>query len=188
MRKLVPISLICLAALMLDPRSASAQEIGNIDVGYQFQRLSFEPQDTNFPAGFNIAAEFPVTHPLGLVGQFDWSHEGRTDLGVEREANLATFAAGIRWSPPTNRGATPYVHALYGLMHSRGETEVGNLQLDAGSDTDQMLQFGAGVAFPLGGVWNGIGQLDYRRILQGEDESGGVNVIRFVVGVRWTPG
>src|SRR5262245_61125335 len=172
---------------MLDLRSASAQGIGNIDVGYQFQRLSYEPHDTNFPAGFNIAAEFPVTKPWGLVGQFDWSHEGRADFGVDSEANLATFAGGIRWNPPINRAATPYVHALLGLMHSYGETEVGGQKLDAGSDTDPMLQFGAGVAFPVGRALNGIGQIDYRRILQGEDEAGGVNVIRFVVGVRWTP-
>ena len=188
MTKLVSTFVICVAALLIDRGSASAQDT-NLDLGYQYQRLSFAPKDTVFPIGFHIAAEFPVATPWSVVGQFDWSQEEGTDVGAdETEVNLATIAGGVRWSRPTARGATAFVHALFGSMHSAAEAEVGGQEFDSGSDNDPMLQFGGGVAFPLAGRLKGLGQIDYRRILQGEDEGGGVNVIRVVVGVRWSPG
>lgn len=187
MRRIVAIVMISGAALLSDLGSASAQERWNVDAGYQFQRLSFEPQSTNFPIGFDIAAGFPVAGPWSVVGQFDWSQEEGIDTGVETEVNLATFAAGVRWTARATRGATPFVHALFGGMHSQAEAELGGGEFDAGSDNDPMMQFGAGLAFPLGRLLKGLGQVDYRRILQGADEQGGVNVIRLVVGVRWSP-
>jgi Outer membrane protein beta-barrel domain len=186
LRKLAPTVVMCVAVLLVDVRSASAQERWNVDLGYQFQRLSFEPKETNFPIGVNIAAEFPVTNPWSVVGQFDWSQKEETDVGVETEVNLSTFAGGVRWTRPTTQGATPYVHALFGVMRSQAEAELGAQEVETGSDSDPMLQVGAGVAFPIGRLLKGLGQVDYRRILQGDDEAGGVNVFRFVVGVRWS--
>jgi hypothetical protein len=57
-------------------------------------------------------------------------------------------------------------------MRRRGQAEskIGGQEVGSSSDMDPMLQFGGGVAFPLGGVWKGLGQVDYRRILQGQDE------------------
>jgi hypothetical protein len=53
------------------------------------------------------------------------------------------------------------------------------LEQDA-SATDLMVQFGGGVAIPMGG-WSVVGQFDYRRFFA-EDES--VSSIRFVGGIR----
>ena len=45
-----------------------------------------------------------------------------------------------------------------------------------------MFQLGGGVAFPLSGIWSGIGQIDYRRIFSDP----GTNSVRIVLGVRAT--
>jgi len=182
-KKIFSIVVVCAGALLIVPRSASAQG-WSLDLGYQFQRLSFEPKTTSFPLGFAIGGEVPIRHPWSIVGHFDWSHRTREENESENEVNLTSVAGGIRWTR-TMGGATPFVHGLFGAMHSTAESKVGETDAAAGSDTDPMLQVGGGVAVPISGALKGVAQADYRRIFHGQ--GGGVNAIRLVVGGRWSP-
>jgi hypothetical protein len=90
----------------------------------------------------------------------------------------------VRWTAP-GAAARPFVQALVGAMHASADCSVAGISCDDvigdTSDTNAMLQFGGGVAFPLTERLMGVGQFDYRRIFF---EGGGSNSIRFVAGVR----
>jgi hypothetical protein len=177
------------AAIVATAVPASGQDV---TLGYQFQRFSSGGESLNAPLGFTFDFARPVTDTLGAVVQFDWSRrsESETILGTSFEAtsNHTTFAGGVRWSGTDNPAATPFLHGLFGLMHTSFGCEVAGTScaiLGEGFDdssNDPLLQIGGGVAVPMG-TWSAVGQVDYRRLFS-EDE--GVNGLRLVVGVRFT--
>jgi hypothetical protein len=176
-----------LAGVVAFAAPASAQDLS---VGYQWQRLSSEGEDTNLPLGFNVDASFPVNESIGIVGQVDWSRksESGTFLGTSFDTtlNLTSFAGGVRWTA-ANASTRPFVQALFGASHGSISCEVAGLDCDdivseaEPSSTNALLQLGGGVTFPLTETIAGLAQFDYRRIFV---EDSGVNNIRFVIGAR----
>jgi hypothetical protein len=163
---------------------AAAQELS---IGYQVQRFSSEGNSFNAPFGVSFSVAGPTSGALSLVGQLDWSrkHESATVLGtsVDGTANFTGFAGGLRWSGRGNPGATPFVEALVGAMHTSGSAHVAGVNVGSDSGTDAMMQFGGGVSVPVAGGLGFFGQFDYRRIFA---EDTGVNGLRFVGGIRLT--
>jgi hypothetical protein len=162
---------------------ASAQEFS---LGYQYQHLSGSGESLNSPVGINVDVAVPIGVPnLGVVGQFDWSRKSESETvfgtSVDATLNLSIFGGGIRWTGTNVPSAEPYVQVLFGASHSSFDSSVAGTQFDNSSSTDPMLQFGGGVAVPVGGIWKVLGQVDYRRIFT-EDE--GTNSVRAVAGVR----
>lgn len=195
MKKSILVVLGSALALVAAEMPAAAQDKLDVGVGYQFQR----GEDTNFPIGFNFDVAGKIRPNLSWVGQVDWSRHtestSESDFGLtintDATANITSFGAGVRWTPPTNMSVSPYVQALVGAARSSFSASVtvdpeefadffGDLE-QSGSSTDAVFQVGAGVAFPLSDKIAGVGQVDFRRILS--DDAG--NVIRFVIGIRW---
>jgi hypothetical protein len=173
---------------------ASAQEIS---FGYQWQKffIDFDDSEDLFvedsltaPLGFNFDVSAPLAESLDLVGQVDWSRQSEgfdlfgEDFSVS--TNFFTFAGGIRWTSRSNPSAMPFIQALFGATRSSIGCDVAGFEcedfLDDTSSTASMLQFGGGVAIPVGG-WALVPQVDYRRLF--EDE--GTNAIRLVIGARF---
>ena len=183
-------------ALLAVVRPASAQELS---IGYQWQQLNFDLEDEfdvfaddslTLPFGINLDVAFPLTPALDVFGQLDWSTKGE-DIDIlgeslETSFNFTTFGAGLRWSGRNNPGVTPFVHGLFGLMHSTFGCEVTGIDCDDFFDdgdlssNDPLLQLGGGVAIPVGGL-SALAQVDYRHIFA---EDVGINGFRFVIGVR----
>jgi hypothetical protein len=184
------------AVIALTAAPVAAQELS---LGYQWQHLSFDIDDEfdvfeddglTAPLGFNIDFAGPLTPTLDIFGQFDWSRQS-TDVDVLGESldsswNFTTFGGGLRWSSRSNPSVRPFVQGLFGVTHTSFGCEVSGFDCDDFIDsddlssTDPVIQFGGGVAIPMGG-WSALGQIDYRHIFM---ENAGVNGFRFVLGVR----
>ena len=173
------LSLVGLAA------PAAAQNKADVDIGYQFQRLSFEGDSLNLPAGFNVDVAGKILRNLSLVGQVDWSRrsvsESAFGITAKGSVNLTTFGGGIRWSSTANPNITPFVQGLVGASHGSVSASIAGEELFSESGTNAMVQVGGGVAFPSAKRVGAVAQFDYRRIFE---EGGGGNAIRFVFGIR----
>jgi len=155
----------------------------NISFGYQYQHLSAASQDVNMPAGLNVDVGLPVGSGLSLIGQFDWSSKSQTEVvfgtSVSGNIDISTFGGGVRWTAPVPSIA-PFVDVVFGGSHFSGSLNLAGVQVSSGSTTDPMVQFGGGVAIPVGSAVSVLGQVDYRRIFTDQ----GTDSFRFVGGIR----
>lgn len=169
---------VFVAALSAAP--ASAQDLS---LGYQFQRFSGDGDSINAPLGINADVAYPVSGPLSVVGQFDWSRKSESETvfgtSVDATANFTAVGGGVRYAMASSSRLKPYLQALIGLMHTSFDSNVAGQSFFSESTNDALFQVGAGVTAPMGRV-NLLGQIDYRRVFS----DSGVNVLRVVAGVR----
>lgn len=166
-----------------------------------------EPART-FPFGVNVDVVRNFG-PLGVVGEIGWAFDKEDDsfdgafLDGDAKYDVWHAAGGVRYTG----GATvrPFAQVLLGVAGNRLKLEGSGEEIDA-SQTNLMVQPGAGVAFTAGGV-GVFGQVDYRRVFGlrptalevSIDETPGEvdeseldsfefdrNDFRFVVGVRFS--
>ena len=182
MRQLVRTFVLGSALLAMIAVPASAQDAPAVDLGVGYQWL--HAPDQAYPLGFNLDVSGALTDSVRWVGEFGWSRDSEedADFGVDASLTATSFAAGVRWAPPT-AAYRPYAQVLLGA-HRDGfnvDTDVVGTLLD-GSETNFMLQPGVGVTMPVGSNWGLFGQADWRRIFY---EGEGQNDFRLVVGARF---
>jgi opacity protein-like surface antigen len=177
MKRVFLIGVLFVGSLMASAVPAAAQNL-NVDLGYQWQRLSADDDSVSFPVGFSaaVAGALPNNPNLSILGQIDWSRKSEEEFGFEETVSVVGFGAGARWSFTTNPSMTPFVQGVIGAVRYSEGGDFGDF-----SDTNMAIQFGGGVAFPLSGNISGLGQVDYRRIFS---EGQGTNSIRIVAGIR----
>jgi hypothetical protein len=177
MKRVFLTGVLFVCALVSTTRPAAAQNL-NVDLGYQWQRLSADGDSLSFPLGFSaaVAGSLPNNPNLSILGQIDWSRKSEEEFGFEESISLLGFGGGARWSFTTNPSMTPFIQAVIGAVRYSEGGDFGDF-----SETDMAIQFGGGVAFPLSGNISGLGQVDYRRIFS---EGEGTNSIRIVAGIR----
>ena len=171
--------MLTLIAAVVAP--AAAQELC---VGYQVQHFSSDGSADTIPLGFSGSVAGPVSGPVSLVGEVDWSRKGASETRPSYAANFVAWGGGARWSGRSNPSVTPFVEGLVRAMRISTTLHSGGLTFDGGSETHVMLQLGGGVSFPAGRAIGAFGQFDYRRVFADIPANG----LRFVVGVRLTIG
>jgi hypothetical protein len=74
---------------------ASAQDL---DLGYQFQRISCCDDSLTMPLGFDAAIALPLPNManLSVFGQFDWSRKSESEFSEEEGTNSLRFVIGVR--------------------------------------------------------------------------------------------
>jgi hypothetical protein len=171
------------------PASAQEGPLPELSLGYEFQRFSGGGNESyTVPKWANVDLAYPISRrPVSVVGQYDFGRraETRTELGTELDLTTTfnTYAFGVRWTAPTYARMRPFVQLLGGgqrVYFSESLKDVQGSERDSESATDAIVQFGGGIAFPLGRRWNLLGQMDYRRIFADE----GLHNLRFVGGFR----
>jgi hypothetical protein len=160
---------------------AQAQDL---TLGYQFQRFSGGGDSYNAAAGFDVELTYPLTPTVSVDAGVDFSHHGEsvTVLGTTADAsnNHTAFAFGLRYIPMVSGTAKPFFQVRGGFMHTGFSGSVAGLS-ESESENDGLIDFGAGVGFPLSGRLEGVGEVFYRRIFTPEE---GTNALGFVLGVR----
>jgi hypothetical protein len=149
-----------------------------LSAGYQFTRVP----DENLPLGFAIDAS-RNWGSLGLVAEGGWAHKSDDSQGFDSSLNLWHLGAGPRWSSWRSAAVTPYAQVIAGMANLRASFGSGASE-QTDSATKFMVQPGAGISFNRGDGWAVFGAADYRRVFIGEDDGGGENEFRFLIGVR----
>jgi hypothetical protein len=156
---------------------AMAQNAPAVEVGGGYNYLHTE--DTNVPGGWYAEVSGNLTPVFSVVGQVTANYKSIDDVlsGVTVDTTLASYMGGVRVNARTTNGATPFVHALFGVMHASGSVDV--LGFNVGdSVTDPALQLGGGVKFMPGTIGLQVGA-DYLRTFSDLE----ANSFRFAAGV-----
>jgi hypothetical protein len=127
-----------------------------------------------FPFGLNFDGAINTNKAFGVVGEVGWTTKNIDDERV----HLWTFAAGPRFnSRPMGGKVWPFGQVLVGAELARAGGE---------SDTNLMIQPGAGVNISAGDGWGFVIGADYRRTFLNEDDFGesGRNAFRVTAGIR----
>ena len=127
-----------------------------------------------FPFGLNFDGAINTSKAFGVVGEAGWTTKNIDDERV----HVWTFAAGPRFnSRPMGGKVWPFAQVLVGAELARAGGE---------SDTNLMIQPGAGVNISAGDGWGFVIGADYRRTFLNEDDFGesGRNAFRVVAGIR----
>lgn len=158
---------------------ASAQDAPALDLGIGYQWL--HAPDQAYPLGFNLDLSGTLTDDIRWVGEVGWSRDSESDddFGAEGSLTATSFAAGVRWTPPA-AAYRPYVQVLLGAQRDSVNVDSDIVGFDV-SDTNAILQPGAGLTVPVGANWGVFGQADWRHVFY---EGDGANDFRFVVGAR----
>lgn len=181
MKKCV-LTLAAMAALVLGvtvPASAQSTTTSptfELSAGYQFFKTTGD-FDQSYPLGFAVDAARNFGN-LGVVAEGGWSYDSE-DLN-DSKFNLFTLAGGLRWTGRKSPKVWPYAQVLAGAAIGHSSATVLGEDL-SDTETNFLLQPGAGVNFVVGDGLGVFGAVDYRRIFV-EDQ--GVNGFRVLVGLR----
>ena len=153
MRRLL---LLCGLVLCMS-RSAMAQQTPKFELfgGYSLMRADFDVTNPNMN-GWNASLAGNVNKWVGLVADFGGHYETPTILGVDVDVRRHLFLFGPRVSFRQSAKATPFVQALFGVVHDRvkvlgvaaTDTSLG-MALGTGVDVRVIDWEGANVAFRL---------------------------------------
>jgi len=150
----------------------------DLTAAYQYQHLSCaDCAGTNIPGGFSVDIAGRLTPMLKLVAQLDLGHKSETD-GSE---TLTGYEAGVRVTPASSMGFSPFAQVLVGAVHDSFSTDVAGGS--GTSSTNFAFDIDGGVAVPLTASkqTSAVVEVGYRRITGDVD----ANDIRVVLGVRF---
>jgi opacity protein-like surface antigen len=152
---------------------------GEISAGWAFLHsldASNEGLDefANFPLGFHVGGAGRITDFLGIAGDLGWNRKSQNLFGVDTKLTFTTFSGGPRFY--FGDRVTGFVHALFGGIRGDANASFED-QEDSESQTEFMIQPGAGVDFRAGDAVAFRAQFDYQWI-NAEDTDGN---LRFVV-------
>ena len=176
--RLAPVLMLGFLCTALPVSAQNAVPTFELSAGYQFTHVP----DESLPLGFAVDGS-RNWGPLGLVGEIGWAHKSDDTLGVDTSFNLWHFAAGPRWSSRRTPNITPYAQVLAGVANLRSSIETSGVDI-SGSETKFMVQPGGGLSVMAGDGWAVFGSVDYRRVFVGEEDGGGENEFRFLIGIR----
>lgn len=159
--RLVAIALTMTAVASL-PAQAQTTQTPEFSAGYQFTHFP----DTNVPGGWYADYAVPVNSMWAAFGEVNGAYKEGDKLHV--------YGGGVRYVERRNPQVVPFGQILAGAATFSG-----------GGDTQTKfaLQIGGGVNIPVNDMWDVRVGADYRRVFIGEDQGGGENEFRFVVGI-----
>ena len=152
MRRTLPgLALLCLA----QPALADAADAF---AGYSFEHASFENAASVSRHGWNASVAIGLFGSLAFVADAS-GHYGSSE-GVDR--NQLTLLGGPRFSFLRGDSASPFVHALFGLVQEKAGVRVLDITISENEDRFGML-LGGGVDVKVSGRWAVRAEGDYER-------------------------
>jgi len=175
--------------------------------GYSILRTDYKAKQTNPPMpvivffrgdqtlnGFNVSGTGYFSRRFGITGDFSGHFKTNSladPLGGNIETRIRIFnvLGGPQYKFRNNSRATPFVHALAGITHTRARLSVASLRTsETRSSTDFALALGGGLDVRVSDrIALRVIQLDYSPVfLRSNNElgfSGTANNVRFSFGV-----
>jgi hypothetical protein len=186
-RKRFVICAVFIAALGLS-RPALAQS--SWEFGYQPAHIP----DNTVPMGFAIGLVGHLTPTWAIVGEVAAAKESDEVPGFQSEFTNMDIGGGVRWVPRTTWPVQPFVQVLTGAVRRGFDIDVGDVDsddeedsdVDDGADqteTDFMIQPGAGISLRLTGLWSAVAAIKLTETLT-QDEFDLGDEYRLFFGAR----
>jgi hypothetical protein len=166
------------------PASAQGVDVG---VGYQASHI---PENWN-PLGFNVDVAFPMTDPWSVVVEAGMTRDSESEEGIEGSLTDWNFGGGVRYKLATAAPLGVSVDLIAGAV--RRDISVDGLDelFEIDPETKFMIQPAVSITYDLADNYAFLANLGYRRVfggdeslLFGDEDSGGENQFRIVLGVR----
>jgi hypothetical protein len=158
------------------PSRAEAQS--GWELGYQLAHI---PRET-LPLGVSVGVLGGLTPTWSVIGEIAAARESEEIPGLETKFTILDVGGGMRWTPQLESRVRPFVQVLVGAVRRSidFDPELGGLDQ---SETDFMIQPGAGIAYRMTDLWSAVAALKLTETLtQNEFDIG--DEYRLFFGVR----
>jgi hypothetical protein len=167
-----------LSVLFQDFSSSPARAQSAWELGYQLAHI---PDDT-LPLGFSVGIVGSLTPTWSAIGEIAAARESQELLGGETRFTILDIGGGVRWTPQLTSPIRPFVQVLVGAVRRSIDFDPETIGLDQ-SETDFMIQPGAGIAYRVTDLWSAVAALKLTETLtQNEVDIG--DEFRLFLGVR----
>jgi hypothetical protein len=180
------------AVAMMAALPASAQDVPKLEgtISYAATHVT----DRWYDVGVNIDGSVALNNTWAVLGEVGWGRARAEEFDFERTRaafNVTTFGGGLRYNR-VGESLRPFAQIVIGMSRDTFDPRTCFLFAEcvgaAFTTNSLMAQPGAGAVWKVRDNWGVVGQVDYRRVIDGKitaqgDE--GFNAFRVAVGIRF---